>query len=227
MNTKPRTSRTIPALLAAMALTVPAPAQDHAPRGRTLADEAMSGEKVSRYQPNQITRPIPKFEYSDAGRAITMRRHALYSTQSYPALLRFRHVDNPLGVEHVAKGFKLKREPQEVLSEDQKRILAKWGQPNYLRGPFKSTRGDSVVEWCYHPLNRIFQYVDRTMVFEGPLTDQDRALITHGAPKEAMVSQLEPDIRRETWIYRSGRFGADERVMSFANGKQIFSQETP
>jgi hypothetical protein len=43
-----------------------------------------------------------------------------------------------------------------------------------------------------------------------------------------MITQLEPNIRRETFIYRETfRGSGHERVYSFSNGKLIFSQETP
>lgn len=188
---------------------------------------AKSHERVWRYQPNQICHPIPKFDYTDDGRAIMIKRYPFWPEQTFSHYQKYSFIENRQGVEHMQRCSKLKREPDDILSEDQKTILREWGQPDYLRGPYKSTRGDQVIEWAYHPLNHLFQFVDRTMVYEGPLTDQDRTAITYGAPRETVVGQQEPNIRRETWIYRPWFLTGRERVFSFTNGKLTYHQETP
>jgi hypothetical protein len=107
-------------------------------------------------------------------------------------------------------------------------VLAKWGQPDWLRGPFRTTRGDQATEWLFERQNRIFQWVDGELVYQGPVTDVERTMLVHGAPSQVMITQLEPNIRRETFIYRETfRGSGHERVYSFSNGKLIFSQETP
>jgi hypothetical protein len=105
-------------------------------------------------------------------------------------------------------------------------VVREWGQPAYLRGPFKTTQGDVTIEWAYHSTNHLFQFVDGTMVYEGPLTDQERTAITYGAPKEAIVSILEPNVRRETWIYRPTFLWGREHLVSFTNGKLTYEQST-
>jgi hypothetical protein len=189
--------------------------------------DAKSGEQEWRYQPNQICHPIPKFDYTPDGRAIMIKRYPFFPTQDYCQFRKYSYFENKHGVEHFQKCCKLKREPGDILSEDQKEILREWGQPDYLRGPFKSTRGDIVIEWGYHALNHLFQFVDRTMVYEGPLTDQERTAIVYGAPRETVVMQLEPNIRRETWIYRPWFLTNRERIFSFTNGRLTYQQETP
>ena len=195
-----------------------------------LADRvcAQSDEKTWKYQPSQINHPIPKFDYSDDGRAIMLKRFPLYPEQNFNQYRKYSWVANKNGVQNYPKRSKLKREPNDILSEQQKAILKEWGQPDYLRGSYKSTHLDDVVEWAYHSQNHLFQFVDRTMVYEGPLTDQDRISITYGAPREVMVIQRDPKIRRETWIYRPYVFNRWlERVYSFANGVLVYEQETP
>lgn len=193
----------------------------------TLSDK--TGEKVWKYQPNQICHPIPKFDYTDDGRAILLKRFPFFPQQDYCQFQKYRYIENKHGVEHYRSGDKLKREPDEILSEEQKEILREWGQPDYLRGPYKSTRGDSVIEWAYHPTNHLFQFVDRAMVYEGPLTDQERTAITFGAPREVLISQAIPNIRRETWIYRPWFLSSAhrEKIFSFSNGKLVYANETP
>lgn len=198
----------------------------------SMFSDARTGEKVWRNQPSQINPPKPKFDYTDEGRAIMIKRFPYFPTQDICQFQKYRFAENKLGVEHVARGKKLKREPDEILSEEQKEVLREWGQPDYLRGPYKSTRFDSVVEWAYHPLNHLFQWVDGVLVYEGPLTDQERVAITYGAPREATIRQLQPNVRRETWIYRPWFLpmtGATsrERIFDFANGKLLYSQESP
>ena len=182
-----------------------------------------------RYQSCRTNHPVPKFEYTDDGQAIMLKRHPARPARENNLFQRYPFCENKHGVEHYSKGFKLKREYGDILSEEQKKILASWGQPDYLRGPYTSSRGDSVVEWAYHASNHLFQFVDRAMVYEGPLSDQERVAITYGAPREVIVVQLEANIRRETWIYRplfKSPIGK-EKMFSFSNGKLTYQQETP
>lgn len=189
--------------------------------------DSRSQEKVARYKPSQINPPIPKYEYAEDGRVILVKRYPFFPAQDMCQFVKYRYYENKTGVEHIAMGQKLKREPDEILSEVQKQILRDWGQPDYLRGPYKSTRGDSIIEWAYLPLNRLFQFVDREMVYEGPLTDQERTAITYGAPRDVFVSQVGPNIRREVWIYYPYFLTGRQRMYSFANGKLVYSQESP
>lgn len=188
---------------------------------------AESGEKTWRYQPNQITRSVPAYDYAPDGRTVMVKRYAFFPAQDLCQFRKYRFFENKQGVEHIERGAKLKREPDEILSEQQRAILHEWGQPDYLRGPYKSTRGDSVIEWAYLPLNRLFQFVDRKMVYEGPLTDQERIAIVHGAPREVLTSQVPPGVRRETWLYYPYFLTNRQKVFSFANGKLVYSQENP
>lgn len=188
---------------------------------------AESGEKTWRYQPNQVARSVPPYDYAPDGRTVMVKRYAFFPAQDLCQFRKYRFFENKQGVEHIERGSKLKREPDEILSEQQREILREWGQPDYLRGPYKSTRGDSVIEWAYLPLNRLFQFVDRKMVYEGPLTDQERIAIVHGAPREVFTSEITPGVRRETWLYYPYFLTNRQKIFSFANGKLVFSQENP
>jgi len=182
-------------------------------------------EKVWRYKPSQTNPPIPKFDYTETGRPIMEKRHPQYPNAGFPNYTRYRFAANKRGVEHFTKGCKLKREPDEILTEQQREILREWGQPDYLRGPYQSERNDSVIEWAYHRQNHIFQFVDREMVYEGPLTDADRTLITYGAPRNVQVFLAEPNIRRETFIYEPTFLAGHEMIFSFSNGKLVTQQK--
>ena len=212
--------------VAAVLLAGVLPAQGQG-RGRSLSTFSGNNPNAdpTSYKPSQINHPVPKFEYTDDGQAIMLKRHPYFQGQTFPNYIRYKFVENKGGIGHVDPCAKLQRRPEEILSEEQRSILREWGQPDYLRGPYKSDRGEHVVEWAYHPLNRIFQFVDRKMVYEGPLTDQDRTMITYGEPKEVQLVILEPNIRRETWIYRPTFIRGHEMLFSFANGKLIVRQQ--
>ncbi|MCX7626621.1 MAG: hypothetical protein N2Z21_10505 [Candidatus Sumerlaeaceae bacterium] len=186
---------------------------------------AKSGERSSSYQPNQICPPRPKTDFTDDGKPILIKRYPLNNRATLLHFRKYPYFANTQGVEHIQRGGRLKRQPENVLTEDQKAILRSWGQPDYLRGPYRSTRGDSVVEWVYHRLNHLFQFVDGVMVYEGPLTDQERTVLTYGLPREVLSSTVAPNIRRETWFYNSPWHPNKEMVFSFANGKLVFADE--
>jgi hypothetical protein len=188
-------------------------------------DAAKSGERPTRYQPSQVHPPRPKIDYTEDGQPILTKRYPLNARQTVLHFRRYPYYANTYGVEHVQRGSRLKRQPDEVLTEDQKAILREWGQPDYLRGPYRSTRGDTVVEWAYHRLNHLFQFVDGVMVYEGPLTDQERTVLTYGLPREILSNTLSPNIRRETWFYTSPCNPNKEMVFSFSNGRLVYSDE--
>lgn len=173
----------------------------------------------------------PKFEYRQDGTPVMLRRYPYLEAREFSPWKKFRYLENMNGA--VALMAQLQTYPGggqcRPLSEQQHKILREWGEPEYIRGPYKSTRNDFIIEWAYHQSNRLFQFADAKMVYEGPLTDQERTAITYGAPEEVIVSYMEPDIKRETWIYRPifltgiGR----ERLYSFSNGQLIYRQESP
>ncbi|MGI8908441.1 MAG: hypothetical protein ACR2IE_18355 [Candidatus Sumerlaeaceae bacterium] len=177
----------------------------------------------------------PKFEYTEDGRPIMVKRFPYLSERGYSPEKKFRYLENMDGAEAMMAYLQTYPGPKKgatqcrALSEQQRKILREWGEPDYIRGPYKSTRNDFIIEWAYTQSNRFFQFADAKMVYEGPLTDQERTGITYGVPRDVMVDILEPNIRRETWIYRpyfvfgTGR----ERVFSFANGKLVYQQESP
>ncbi len=186
--------------------------------------------------PRQFGADRPKVDYSPTGRAIMAKRYANTPHTFAPILdfeagsvARMKYRKNKKGLDPVPAGFKLLRtKGTEDLSTDQQRVLARWGQPDWLRGSFRSTRGDSVTEWLFERQNKIFQWVDGDLVYHGPVTDVERTMLVHGAPTHVMITHVEPNIRRETFIYRETfRSMGREKMYSFSNGKLIYSQETP
>lgn len=173
----------------------------------------------------------PKYDYAPDGQPIMVKRFPYLETRNFSPWKKFRYLENMNGA--VAMMAQLQTYPGgrqcRPLSEQQIKILREWGEPDYIRGPYKSTRNDFIIEWAYHQSNRLFQFADAKMVYEGPLTDQERIAITYGAPQDTLNSYLEPNIKRETWIYRPyfmsglGR----ERIFSFSNGELVYRQESP
>lgn len=173
----------------------------------------------------------PKFDYTPEGTPVMVRRFPYLETRDFSPWKKYRYLENMDGavkmmaVLQTYPGGKVCR----PMSEQQLKILREWGEPDYIRGPYKSTRNDFIIEWAYHQGNRVFQFADAQMVYEGPLTDMERTAIVYGAPQDTIISYMEPNIKRETWIYRPyfisgvGR----ERIFSFSNGEMIYRQETP
>ncbi len=173
----------------------------------------------------------PKYDYTPDGQPVMVKRYPYLETREFSPWKKFRYLENMNGAEAMMAQIQFHPGGRvcRPLSEQQRKILREWGEPDYIRGPYKSTRNDFIIEWAYHQANRQFQFADAKMVFEGPLTDQERTAITYGVPQETIISYLEPNIKRETWIYRPvfisgiGR----ERVFSFANGDLVHHQESP
>lgn len=212
-------SRLLTIVLAAAAVGAGAQTSPH-----TLWTEPVTEAGVTYQRP-------PKYNYTQQGQAVMEKRFAYLETRQFSPWKKFRYLENMSGA--VAMMAILQTYPGggvcRPLSEQQHKILREWGEPDYIRGPYKSTRNDFIIEWAYHQSNRLFQFADAVMVYEGPLTDQERTAIIYGIPQETLISYLEPNIKRETWIYRPiflsgiGR----ERLFSFSNGELVYHQESP
>ncbi|MFH0793131.1 MAG: hypothetical protein V2A74_03775 [bacterium] len=110
------------------------------------------------------------------------------------------------------------------LSEDQRNVIGEYGQPDFIRRPFTSRQGEQVTEWVYLDKDKDFQFVRRQKVWEGPVTDMEKTLITYGIPRRIMIDQVAPNIERETFIYSTQLFTTRHMIFSFANGRLILSQ---
>jgi hypothetical protein len=199
--------------------------------GRSYAQSPTTPHPVQQFAPDR-----PKMDYRSDGRAVMVKRYANTPHTFAPILdfevgsmARMKYRANKDGLHPVPAGRKLLRTAgKDNLTPDQQRVLAQWGQPDWLRGPFRTTRGDTATEWLYERQNRIFQWVDGELVYQGPVTDVERTMLVHGAPTHVIITYLEPNTRRETFIYRDTfRSMGREKVFSFSNGRLIFSQETP
>jgi hypothetical protein len=154
----------------------------------------------------------PLFDYAKDGERVEVKRIAKHQRIDY--FHRWRRTA------YVKNGGEL----HWLLSPDQKAIIAEYGQPDYLRRTFRSTRGDLVKEWAYLEKGKIFQFVRGKMVYEGDLTDLEKTLILRGYPNHVFYLQLDPNITRMTFVYK-GIFGLRRQTFSFANGRLCYSQE--
>lgn len=155
----------------------------------------------------------PMFDYTEDGEQVQVKRIAKHQSIDY--FHRWRRTA------YVKNSGEL----HWLLSQDQKKIIAEYRQPDYLCRTFRSTRGDLVKGWAYVAQGKIFQFVRRQLVYEGELTDLDKTLIQYGYPNFVFAEQLEPDITRLTFTYES-IFGLRRQIFSFANGLLCYSQDT-
>ena len=175
--------------------------------------------------------PGPLYEYTEDGKKILVKRSPYLPTREFSPWKKFRYLENTNGAEAMMSVLQTMPggETCRPLSEEQRRVLRELGEPDYIRGPYKSTRNDFVIEWGFHFQNTLYQFVDSRLACRGKLSDAERTAITYGAPSEIMVTTLDPGVRRETWIYRPifmsgvGR----EKMFSFSNGKLVYEQSTP
>jgi len=153
----------------------------------------------------------PRWRYDESGTPRQYKRYARNIAVDYFSRFRrtaYEKVEKPLG---------------EFLSDEQRRWISEHGQPDYRRRPFRSRNGEKVDEWIYLAQNKLVQFVNGHVVYEGPVTDMERIMIRLGYPSGVVLGQSEPGIERMTFIYNRP-FDLEHEVYSFANGKLIFRQ---
>jgi len=113
--------------------------------------------------------------------------------------------------------------PHFLLSEDQETIKGEYGPPDYISETWLSWNRDYVTEWLYWQEGVMFQFVRRQLVYEGPLSDKERVLVTYGYPDKAHVLYVDDNMMRESFYYHS-LFGLGENAYTFVNGKKVESR---
>lgn len=103
-------------------------------------------------------------------------------------------------------------------------IIDQFGDPVWVRGPFTSLEGQPVSEWLYLDEDRLFQFSDEKLVYEGPVTDFERTLLERGYPSQAEIIATEDGHVIQTMLYRNP-FWANFDEMQFSDGNLIQSQE--
>lgn len=108
-----------------------------------------------------------------------------------------------------------------VTSDDQRDVLERHGTPEYIRLDVKAQGNEVFDEWAYWDRNVIVQFVSGDLVYEGPLLDSDRYLVTHGYPSRAYFQEYEIGPAREIWLYEH-LFEVGTETLSFSSGQLIF-----
>ena len=112
-----------------------------------------------------------------------------------------------------------------LLSEDQKKTIARYGQPDYFRRVFFSTRFDRVHEWLYWDKQRVVQFVNGQLVWDGQLTDFEKILLLHGRPTKCIISTTEELNSRKVWLEYTRFLGLRQWCFFFVNDRLITGQE--
>jgi len=109
--------------------------------------------------------------------------------------------------------------PHFLLSRDQVEVKEKYGPPEYIGISYLSLRKDHVKEWLYLKKGLMFQFVNRKLAYEGPLSDKERVLVLYGYPDDAYSTQAgEQEFIRENFYYYT-LFGTSSKSFCFINGK--------
>lgn len=153
----------------------------------------------------------PRWRYDADGQPRQYKRYAKHMAVDY--FSRFRRVAY----------VKVNQPLEAFLSEEQRQWISHYGQPDYRRRPFRSREGEKVEEWIYLAHNKLVQFVQDRLVYEGEVTDLERTMIRFGYPQGCLIGQTEPGIERLTLIY-SRPFDLERKVFSFSDGKLIVRQ---
>lgn len=108
-----------------------------------------------------------------------------------------------------------------VSTPDTDDVLRRHGRPDFIRKNVRATRNEIFDEWAWWDRNIIVQFIEGQLVYEGPLTDSDRWLITWGYPSRAYSQQYETGPRREIWIW-DRMFEIGFRTASFTDGELVY-----
>jgi hypothetical protein len=107
---------------------------------------------------------------------------------------------------------------------DKADTLSVYGQPDYVRIPFRSQYGEKTEEWLYIGQDRVFQFVKNNLVYSGPVSDLERILLRKGYPKYAFQSQPGKIPLQQTLVYRNWQ-GTDVEVYCLTDGWMVVGGE--
>ncbi|MCX8037058.1 MAG: hypothetical protein N3D11_08455 [Candidatus Sumerlaeia bacterium] len=154
----------------------------------------------------------PRWTYDSSGQPAVYKRYPRHMAVDY--VNRFRRTAY----------LPVKQPITEYLSDEQRRWISEYGQPDYRRRLFRERNGEKVDEWIYLAQNKVVQFIHGRVVYEGPVTDLEKTLIRLGYPSGCSISQNEPSVERFNLTY--GRFFDLEReVISLAGDQIVFRQK--
>lgn len=155
------------------------------------------------------TNRVPRYNVPEPGTIETFKRQTLHDNRDY--LFTWKQ-----------QAYSQITEPIRNVSEDQQGVLDRHGEPDYKRVGWKSTSNELVDEWIYWDRKVVVQFVQRQLVYEGPVTDMDEIRVKYGYPRRAWSQTYETGVQRDFWDY-AGIFETGGMIVSFSN-EELVSQ---
>ena len=160
------------------------------------------------------TRPKPQLIHHRDGSMTTYKRYERLPQRDFFNRIVRKAYDVP-----DAGDFDFSGQSQDIL-------LEQWGRPDYVRKPFTSLQGEKVEEWVYLDQNRIFQFVDHELIFEGELTDLEQILMRKGYPDQGIDDRVPAGARSSTHsITETFSFRENIETFNLANGWLVHGVE--
>ncbi|GEM_PF-503013 len=155
-----------------------------------------------------MTNQAPRFEMDAAGEKIMAKRF-----EKNIRLDWFRHQTRRIYTPNDAEIH------DPLLTNDQREIQKRLGKPEYIRGEFRSDTDEIVTEWVFYEKGRVAQFVEGTLVYEGPVSDYETTLIRRGRPDEAFSIPGDREHPRSDTLIYNGIFRTDLDAYHFSNSK--------
>lgn len=115
--------------------------------------------------------------------------------------------------------------PKVTFNTDQAMILETLGKPDWIRKTFRSLENDKVQEWIYAEENKLYQFINGRLVYDGPFTDYEQTLIRLGYPDDATYTLDNGKMLIATFSYRNHFWGMRQDEFHFIDGVLVQSIE--
>ncbi len=112
-----------------------------------------------------------------------------------------------------------------LLSDEQEDLISRYGQPDYIRRTFFSTRGDRVHEWLFWDDQRVAQFVQGQVVWEGQLTDLEKVLLLYGRPGTFKMTRTKTLDTSKIFIRYPRWFGMRIHSFYLVNDRMIMGKD--
>ncbi len=155
---------------------------------------------------------VPRYDVPEPMTMETFKRQTKYPAQG---LMNFWRKDSFQQVNRPISGR---------LSESQKDLLERHGQPDYIREGWRSKTNEVVDEWAWWDRSIVAQFVQRELVYEGELSDMDRTRIRYGNPRRAWTQEYEEGVRRDIWDYQGIIYDTRGLLFTFSDEKLVTEQ---
>lgn len=142
--------------------------------------------------------------------------HSFKRAEQYPQRDYYHHC--------VRKAYRKTNYMFEPVGRDQELTVTQWGQPDWIRKPFRSLENEKVTEWLYLKENHLFQFIGTELVYDGPLTEYEQTLLARGFPDRTHMVLRENGEREDLFVY-TRLFTPWLEQFKFRDGRLIESQE--